>query len=94
MILRQRFEDTRDRIILQHRKTDWIKDLNMNLITGKVIKSTYFLDEATQEDKLDLRNAFASEPGNRETKDCQVIENFVRTMTVFKPYKEFETGDF
>ena len=45
MILRHRFFDTKDRYALQHRKADWVRDLNLNLITNKVIKSTHYFDE-------------------------------------------------
>ena len=45
LILRQRFEDTADRRILFKRRDDWIKNLNLNLVKGKVIKSTHYFDE-------------------------------------------------
>ena len=94
MILRQRFQDTRDGIVLQHRKADWIKDLNMNLITGKVVRSTHYFDSLDHHKKVLLVKALAHEPGNREHKDCELIEPYVRSMTVFKPYKNFESSDF
>ena len=45
LILRQRFEDTADRRVLFKRRDDWIKDLNLNLVKGKVIKSTHYFEE-------------------------------------------------
>ena len=45
MVLRQRISDTNDRKILMQRRTDWLKDLNMNLFMAKVIKSTHYLED-------------------------------------------------
>jgi len=36
------------------RKEDWIKDLNLNLVKGKVIKSTHYFDDQNDENKLKL----------------------------------------
>jgi len=44
-IMRTRFKDTRDLKALLKRKDDWAKDLNMNLIKSKVIRSTNYYDE-------------------------------------------------
>ena len=57
MILRQRFFDTKDRITLQHRKADWVRDLNLNLITGKLIKATYYFDEQSRREQVKLIKA-------------------------------------
>ena len=45
LILKTRFNDTQDRKVLFKRRDDWIKDLNMNLVKGKVIRSTHYFDE-------------------------------------------------
>lgn len=44
-MLRTRFHDTRDAKILFKRRDDWIKDLNLNLVRGKVVRSTTYFDD-------------------------------------------------
>ena len=45
LILKTRFPaDQADRKTLFKRRDDWIKDLNMNLVKGKVVKSTHYFD--------------------------------------------------
>ena len=44
LILKTRFQDQADRKTLFKRRDDWIKDLNMNLVKGKVVKSTHYFD--------------------------------------------------
>ena len=92
LILRQRFEDTQDRKILFKRRDDWIKDLNLNLVKGKVIKSTHYFDEIENLDKIKLLRALDTEAGPE--RDTTLIEPLVRSMSVFKPYAEFSSSDF
>ena len=40
----QEFQEKADRKALFKRRDDWIKDLNMNLVKGKVVKSTHYFD--------------------------------------------------
>ena len=94
LILRTRFQDTKDRKVLFKRRDDWIKDLNMNLVKGKVIRSSHYFDELTERDQIGLLRALETEQGSREEKDCALIEPFVRSISMFKPYAEFESGDF
>ena len=51
-ILRTRFKDTRDHKVLQKRKDEWVKDLNMNLVKAKVIRSTVYFNELMDHQKL------------------------------------------
>ena len=44
LILKTRFQEQTDRKTLFKRRDDWIKDLNMNLVKGKVVKSTHYFD--------------------------------------------------
>ena len=47
LILKTRFQEFHekvDRRVLFKRRDDWIKDLNMNLVRGKVVKSTHYFD--------------------------------------------------
>ena len=44
LILKTRFSEQTDRKTLFKRRDDWIKDLNMNLVKGKVVKSTHYFD--------------------------------------------------
>ena len=94
LILRQRFFDTKDRKILMKRRDDWIKDLNLNLIRGKVVKSTHYFEDCTHGEQVELVKALDVEPGNRENKHCETILKYIRSMTVFKQYEEFEDSDF
>ena len=94
LILKTRFKDTTDRKVLLKRRDDWIKDLNMNLIRGKVVRSTLYFEELKDHDKIALLKALESEPGQREVDDCKLIEPFIRSMSFFKPYAEFESSDF
>ena len=66
----------------------------MNLVTGKVIKGTHFFDEQSKPNQVKLVKALATEPAERELKDNQLIENYVRSISVFKPYKSFLSSDF
>lgn len=103
LILRTRFgiskpkdkEETKVMIKeMTKRKEDWIKDLNLNLVKGKVVKSTHYFDDQIDENKLKLLKALETEPGSREDKEFKVIEPYIRSMSVFKPYAEFESSDF
>lgn len=77
------------------RRDDWIRDLNMNLIKGKVIKSThYFDDELNNEGKIKLVKALANEPGKRDNEEMRLIEKYVRSMQIFKPYAHYKSEDF
>ena len=66
LILRTRFKDTKERKVLLKRRDDWIKDLNMNLVKGKVVRSTHYFDDLDRTSKLTLLKALDSEPGVRE----------------------------
>ena len=66
LILRTRFKDTKERKVLLKRRDDWIKDLNMNLVKGKVVRSTHYFDDLDRNQKLTLLKALDSEPGARE----------------------------
>jgi len=52
LILRTRFKDTKDRKVLLKRRDDWIKDLNMNLVKGKVVRSTHYFEDLIDAQKL------------------------------------------
>ena len=65
----------------------------MNLISGKVIKSSYYWDEIKDEAKIRLIQALHKEPEAREDADCKEIEKYIRSISVFKPYAEFEYED-
>lgn len=93
LILRTRFKDTKNSKILEKRREDWIKDLNMNLVTGKVVRTTHFFEDLPDFRKLDLLKALDSEPGLRDDAECKQIERYIRSMTFFKPYSEFESKD-
>ena len=94
LILRQRFFDTADRKTLMKRRDDWIKDFNLNLIMGKVVKSTHYFDQLGYNEQRELLHALNVEPGNREHKHCELILKYIRSISVFKPYEEFEDNDF
>lgn len=79
---------------LLKRRDDWVRDLNMNLVRGKVIRSTHFFDELQDYNKLELLKALDSEPGSRDDSEVRLIESYVRSMSFFKPYAEFESIDF
>ena len=93
-ILRTRFRDNQPMNVLLKRRDDWIRDLNMNLVRGKVIRSTHFFDELADPQKLQLLKALDSEQGAREDSDAKIIEQYIRSMSFFKPYAEFESIDF
>lgn len=94
LILKTRFKDTRDRKVLLKRRDEWIKDLNMNLVRGKVIRSTHYFDDLEDAQKMTLLKALDSEAGMRDDTQCKAIEAYVRSMTFLKPYSEFESVDF
>ena len=66
----------------------------MNLVRGKVVKSTHYFDEAPLAEKAKLVKALETDPGMRDDKECALIEPFVRSMSLFKLYNEFESADF
>ena len=95
MILKQIFSDGAARQVLLKRRDDWIKDLNFNLIKGKVVKAThYFDDDLTNVEKIKLVKCLASEPGKRDNETVRTIEKYVRSMSLFKPYAHFKSDDF
>ena len=94
LILKSRFEDTKDKRVLFKRKEDFLKDLNLNLFTGKITKSTNYIDENGRETLGRLVSALEKESGEREPELCNLIEPFVRSISIFKPYREFESSDF
>ena len=94
LILKTRFQDQTDRKTLFKRRDDWIKDLNLNLVKGKVIKSTHYFDTIPKLDQIKLVRALEVENENREPKEFDIIEPYVRSMSIFKPYAEFESADF
>jgi len=94
LILRTRFQDKADRKVLIKRRDDWIKDLNMNLIKGKVVKSTHYFDDLCKLDKIKMVRALEVDHESRDLKEFDLIAPFVRSMSIFKPYAEFETRDF
>ena len=64
------------------------------MVRGKVVKSTHYFDELGYTDKAKLVKALEVDPGMREDADCRLIEPFVRSMSLFKLYSEFESSDF
>ena len=67
----------------------------MNLIAGKVVKSTHYFDnQLTNTEKIKLVKALHSEPGNRSEQECNMIEPYIRSMALFKPYAEYDSNDF
>ena len=66
----------------------------MNLVKGKVIKSTHHFDELENNDKIKLVKALASEPGKRDHEEMKMIEQYLRTVSLFKPYAHFKSEDF
>lgn len=93
-ILRTRFKDTRDFKTLLRRKDDWVKDLNMNLVKAKVIRSTLYFDDLMDAQKLALLKSLETEQGSRDEADTKHIEPYVRSISLFKPYAEFTSDDF
>ena len=76
---------------LVKRNLDFIKDINFDLVRGKMIKSTHYFDDMKDRDtKLALLRALSSEPGNREDYELRAIEPFVRSMSIFKSYSDFK----
>ena len=64
LILRTRFSDHVSKFKeMIRRKEEWIKDLNLNLVKGKVIKSTHYFDELSLERKRILIEALNTDPG-------------------------------
>ena len=95
LILKQRFADAATHQVLMKRRDDWIKDMNLNLVKGKVVKAThYFDDELSNVEKIKLVKALHSEQGKRDMHELQMIEKYVRSMVLFKPYAHFLPGDF
>ncbi len=43
---------------------------------------------------MDLMKALDTEPGNRENKQLDLILKYIRSMSVFKQYEEFEDSDY
>ena len=80
--------------MLLKRRDDWIKDLNFNLIKGKVVKATHYFDDVSNVEKIKLVKCLASEPGKRDTETVKTIEKYVRSMALFKPYAHFKSDDF
>ena len=67
LILKQRFADGATHQVLMKRRDDWIKDMNLNLVKGKVVKAThYFDDELSNIEKIKLVKALHSEQGKRD----------------------------
>ena len=66
----------------------------MNLIKGKVIKSTHYFDNISRVDQIKLVRALEVEHENRDFKEFEVIAPYVRSMSIFKPYAEFGQRDF
>ena len=93
-IMKTRFRDTKDRKTLEKRREDWGKDLNMNLIKAKVIRSTHYFDQIYDDERLALLKALETEPGMRDDEECKTILKYVRSMSFFKPYENFQTSDF
>ena len=54
LILKSRFEDTKDKRTLFKRKDDFLKDINLNLMNGKILKSTNYFDEQNRESQSKL----------------------------------------
>ena len=96
LILKSRFEEPAklDKKVLFKRKDDFIKDLNLNLLTGKITKSTYYFDEESRQTQIELIRALEAEPGSRDPDQCNAIEPFLKSMKFFKQYSEFKKDDF
>ena len=45
-------------------------------------------------EKIKLVKALHAEPGNRNEQECNMIEGYVRSMLIFKPYAFYESSDF
>lgn len=93
-ILRSRFGDNAEKRVLIKRRDDYIKDMNMNLLKGKVIRSSHYFEEITFPQQMAIIRALEEEPGAREDVSCKLLEPYVRSMSFFKPYQEFESSDF
>ena len=93
-ILRSRFGDNAEKKVLIKRRDDYIKDMNMNLVKGKVIRSSHYFEEITQPEQMNIIKALEEEPGARVDISCKLLEPYLRSMSFFKPYQEFESSDF
>ena len=93
-ILRSRFGDGADKRVLIKRRDDYIKDMNMNLLKGKVIRSSHYFEEISYPEQMGIIKALEEEPGTREDISCKLLEPYIRSMSFFKPYQEFEPSDF
>ena len=81
--------------ILAKRNLDFIKDMNFDLVRGRLVKSTHYFDDMQDKDaKLALLRALSTEPGNREDFELRSIEPYVRSMSIFKAYSDFKYQDF
>ena len=76
------------------RRDDWIKDLNLNLIKGKVVKSTAYFDKISKIEQIKLVKALETDHENRDAKEFKIIKPYVRSMSFFKPYAAFKSKDF
>lgn len=92
--MKTRFADNADKKTLFRRRDDWVKDLNLNLVKGKVIKSTHYFDTLSKCDQIKLVRALEVDNESRDVKEFELIEPYVRSMSIFKPYAEFESNDF
>lgn len=67
LILKSRFgNEPRDKKWLFKRKEDFVKDLSLNMLSGKITRETYFMEDSSRSKQLKLVKALEVEPGNRE----------------------------
>lgn len=66
----------------------------MNLVKGKVVKSTHYFDGLSRVEQIKLVRALEVDHESRDAKEFEAIGPFVRSMSIFKPYAEFEDRDF
>ena len=66
----------------------------MNLCRGKVVKSTNYFDQLSKVDQIKLVKALEVDHESRDVKEFDLIAPYVRSMSIFKPYVEFDNKDF
>lgn len=95
LILKSRFgNETHDKKFFMKRKDELIKDLSLNMLTGKITRETYFHEDIPRVNQLSLIKALQVEPGTREVDQYKVVEPYLRSLKMFKPYADFESADF
>ena len=71
-----------------------MQDLNFNLCTGKVVRTTHYFEELEFEAKKKLLKALDTDKESRTERDIEQIEPYVRSFNFLKRYTDFTSDDF